>query len=60
MWEGVIAGVVMAVTWLAMAGTTLPAPLTPALLDAAGIAGVALLLVCGAWLGWRHRHASRV
>jgi hypothetical protein len=39
LWEGVIAGVVMAVTWVAMTGGLLPAPLTPALLNAIGIAG---------------------
>ena len=60
LWEGVIAGVVMAVTWLAMTGGPLPAPLTPALLNAIGIAGVALLLVCGAWLAARRRRTSRV
>jgi putative Ca2+/H+ antiporter (TMEM165/GDT1 family) len=60
LWECIIAGVVMAATWMAMTGGPLPAPLTPALLNAIGIAGAALLLVCGAWLMWRRRHMSRV
>jgi hypothetical protein len=60
LWEGIIAGVVMAVTWMAMTGGPLPAPLTPALLNAIGIAGVVVVVVCGAWLVRRHRRTSRV
>ena len=54
LWEGVIAGVVMVVTWAAMTGSQLTAPLTPALLNAIGVAGVLLLVVCGSWLVRRH------
>ena len=54
LWEGIIAGVVMAVTWAAMTGGRLPAPLTPLLLNIAGLAGVALVLFCGTWLALRH------
>jgi hypothetical protein len=50
----------MAVTWMAMTGGPLPAPLTPALLNAIGIAGVVVVVVCGAWLVRRHRRTSRV
>ena len=55
LWEGVIAGAVIVITWMAMTGGPLPAPLTPALLNVAGAAGAALLVFCGAWLAWR-RH----
>jgi putative Ca2+/H+ antiporter (TMEM165/GDT1 family) len=53
LWEGVIAGLVMVATWAAMTGSQLPAPLTPAILNVIGAAGVILLAVCGTWLGWR-------
>ena len=59
LWEGVIAGMVMCATWVAMTGATLPAPLTPALLNAAAAAGAVLLLVCGAVLTWRWRKSRR-
>jgi len=57
LWEGVIAGTVMAVTWLVMTGGSLPAPLTPVLLDVIGATGVALAVVCGGLLAWRRRSA---
>jgi hypothetical protein len=60
LWEGIIAGVVMAATWLAMTGGTLPAPLTPTMVNTVGIVGAALLLFCGTLLVRRHRRRSRV
>lgn len=48
LWEGVIAGAVMVVTWLG--GSTLAAGVNPAVLNLAGLVGVLLLVVCGSWL----------
>jgi hypothetical protein len=58
LWEGVIAGAVMVVTWAVMTGGPLPAPLAPVFLNAAGAVGLALLLVCGFVLALRGRRSS--
>jgi hypothetical protein len=45
LWEGVIAGAVMVLSWVLYAGS--------AVAQLAGVAGLLLAVVCGAWLARR-------
>ena len=46
LWEGVIAGAVMTLSWVMYSGSQVA--------QLAGVAGLLLIAVCGAWLVRRH------